>query len=216
MQLKYWGVVLTLCATFVLGLSACSTTQIHSNTRFLDIGLDNGSIRHDGIAFLTPSTVTGQEEDKQIIAFVFTETLATQRPDVPYLSLPKTLSAINDSGLSTAYKDMLLDYRATGIFPKETLADISLSTGMRFIAQLKLSGFEQGSRGRFSALGIRFMETKQANVRIFLQIWDAKKGKIVWEATEELNYSHDTFAERPITFNKIMGEASKNLIAKLP
>ena len=36
------------------------------------------------------------------------------------------------------------------------------------------------------------MQTKQANIRIFFQIWDSKDGSIAWEGTEEMNYSWDT------------------------
>ncbi|PLY16616.1 MAG: hypothetical protein C0631_03195 [Sedimenticola sp.] len=211
-----YAVWLLVSAIFLGGLSACSTTQIYSNTQHQKLDLDNGLLTSQGIAFLTPSTITGQEEDKQIIAFVFTETLAEQRPDIPYLSLPQTLSAINDAGLADEYRNILLDYRATGIFDKKTLAKIREATGKRFIAQLKLSDFEQGSRGRFGAFGLRIMDTKQAHVRIFLQIWDGDKGAIVWEATEELSYSHDTTSEKPVTFDKIVSEAAKNLIKDLP
>lgn len=197
-------------------LTGCETTQVHSTAKQLIINLDQGDLHKHGIAFLTPSTVTGKEEDKQVFALVFTDTLKEKRPDIRYKSLPQSLNAINQADLSRTYKQMVLDYQATGIFNKLSLSEISTAIGTRYIAQLKLADFTQYSKGRFSALGIRLLETKQAHVRVFLQIWNGKNGSIVWEAVEEMNFAYDTGAEDPVSFNLIVKEAATNLIYKLP
>ena len=88
--------------------------------------------------------------------------------------------------------------------------------GVRYLAQLKLSGFEQGAKGRFGLLGWRMVQTKHANIRLFLQVWDSENGAIVWEGTEELIYSNDSFSERPVTFQLVVEEVAHNLLSKLP
>ena len=60
------------------------------------------------------------------------------------------------------------------------------------------------------------IQTKEANIRLFLQIWDSENGAIVWEGTEELNYSRDTSSERPVTFQLVVEEVARNLVGKLP
>jgi hypothetical protein len=89
-------------------------------------------------------------------------------------------------------------------------------TGVRYLAQLKLSSFNQYSKGRFSFLGIRVVQTREANIRLFLQIWNSELGAIVWEGAEELNYAWDTTREEPVTFKLVVEEIARNLIGKLP
>ena len=57
-------------ALVILLLSSCAP-QISSEINHNTFTLTGDDIRTGGIAFVTPSTVTGQEEEKQIVAFVF-------------------------------------------------------------------------------------------------------------------------------------------------
>ena len=118
--------------------------------------------------------------------------------------------------MADEYKQMYIDYRDTGIFKRELLNAVGKVTGVRYLAQLKLSNFVQISKGRFSALGLRMFQTNQANIRLFLQIWDSQKGTIAWEGTDEVNYSWETSTEKPVTFRVIVEETAGNLVGKLP
>jgi hypothetical protein len=206
----------TLCLLLACITGACSKLQVHSTARDSVISLGPGQLEAHGLAFITPSTVTGQEEDKQTLASIFAEVLQAERPGIQVVSLPETLSAINTAGIADQYKRMVIDYRDTGIFKRELLNSVGTVSGARYVAQLKLSDFEQFSKGRFSALGLRMFQTNQAKIRLFLQIWDSEKGTIAWEGTDEVNYSWETSTEKPVTFRVIVEEAAGNLISRLP
>ncbi len=206
-------VVLAAALSFLAG---CSTNQIHSSTVENAISLESGDIDAGGLAFITPSTATGQEQDKQALALIFGETLIKERPKYRVVTLAKTLGAINRAGLADEYKQMFQDYRVTGIFDRDILRKIGLAVGARYLAQLKLAGFSQGSKERFSVLGIRMMQTLHANIRVFLQIWDSQNGTVAWEGAEELNYAYDTDEERPVTFRDVVVATAHRLIKRLP
>lgn len=199
-----------------VGLTGCATGQIHSSSDFESSGLEASQLGAGGVAFITPSTVTGQEADRQALALIFTEVIREAKPEVEITSLSQTLSAINDAGLSDQYKQMYVDYSDTGIFKLSTLQEISQSTGRRYLFQLKLSSFKQDTKGRFSALGLRLFQTTLANIRLFLQVWDAETGAIVWEGNEEVTFAEDTGYERPVTFESMVRKAAGNLIQNLP
>src|SRR5450830_1151159 len=118
------GRVTTLLAIgLALLLSACASQEIRTTTQqnipttqVLAINLQSEDIRTGGIAFITPSSVTGQEEDKQALALAFTEVLIEARPDLRIVPLPQTLSAVNRLGLTRDYRQMFEDYRLAGIF----------------------------------------------------------------------------------------------------
>jgi hypothetical protein len=198
-------------------LTGCSTTnQFHATTQVRAINLDSQSLKMSGIAFITPTSVTGQEEDKQALAFAFTEALKLARPDLRIVPLPETLGAINSAGFAGEYKQMFEDSRLTGIFSRDILRKVSHVTGVRYLAQLKLGGFQQGLQERWGLLGIRLVETQLTSLRLYLQIWDSETGIIVWEGTQELTASIDTLKDTPISFMVAVGQSAKDIIARLP
>lgn len=201
----------------ILLLSGCTTTnQLHSTTQALAINLDPQALKTTGIAFITPTSVTGQEEDKQALALAFTEALKLARPDLRIVTLPATLSAINQAGLASEYRQMFEDYRLTGIFNRETLQKVSLVTHVRYLAQLKLGGFRQESKNRWGTLGIRMLETKTTYLRLYLQIWDGKDGSVAWEGAQELTSAHESLQENPIPFKMAVEQSANELLARLP
>lgn len=206
-----------IVATAVLVWAAsCGAAQVYSTVNHHQFSLSSDELRNSGIAFITPSTVTGQEEEKQAVAFTFVETLKTERPDIKWVSLPETLSAINRADLGQAYQRMFAEYKDTGLFDSKTLYQVGEVTGTRYLGQLKLAGFSQGSTGRFSVFGLRLLETKFAKLRLFFQIWDAKDGSIAWEGVQELNWSEEEVNEDAVSLQTVIGAAARNLAKRLP
>ena len=196
--------------------SGCGIKQTHSFAQHVDIGLGPSDLEIYGMAFITPSTVTGKEQDRQALALIFSVKLAAERPDLQAVNLPETLSAINKAGLADSYRQMFADYSDTGIFKKDTLRQVGEVTGARYLAQIKLASFAQDSNRRLSLFGMRLFQTKQANVRVLLQIWDSANGTIVWEGADEVNLASDTVTEKPVAFKVVVEKAASNLIARLP
>ena len=180
------------------------------------ITLKKGELESSGIAFITPSTVTGQEQEKQTVALAFADVMKERRPGLRVVTLAETLSAVNRAGLAEPYKRMYDDYRDTGLFFSDTLRRVGAATGTRYIAQLKLQGFAQGSKGRFGFLGLRLVATIYGDVRLYLQIWDSRDGSIAWEGMQELRIAMDSTSEEPVTLRRLLERTARDLIAKLP
>jgi hypothetical protein len=212
-----------LAIGFALLLVGCTgqkirteTQQNSPTTQVQAINLRTEDLRTAGMAFITPSSVTGQEEDKQALALAFTGMLRYVRPDLRIVPLPETLSAINRTGLTVEYRRMFEDYRLTGIFDRETLQKVAKVTGMRYLAQLKLGAFRQESKARFGMAGIRLLETKTSTIRLFLQIWDSNDGSVAWEGSQESTVSHESLAEDYVSMKSIVEESARDLVARLP
>jgi hypothetical protein len=212
----------TVAAIVMLLSSGCAnnirsnTEQRNSTTQVQTISLTAKDLQAAGIAFITPSSITGQEEDRQALALAFTEEMRTSRPDLRCVTLSETLSAINRAGLTAEYRRMYEDSRLTGIFDRETLQKVSRLTGTRYLAQLKLGGFHQESKGRWGMLGIRMLETKSTAIRLFLQIWDSQDGAVVWEGSQELTIAHESLAEDPVSLQKAVEASAREVLARLP
>lgn len=209
------GMRYSLLLLLVVLQFACSH-QIYTTEEHRAFQLTADDLFQKGIAFTTPSSITGREQDRQSLALTFAEVLREHRPDLNVVSLSETLSDINKAGLLEEYMQMYEKYERTGIFDRSSLQKISAVTGTRYIAQLNLSGFNQGEKGRFGIMGLRLVETKQANLRVFLQIWDAQEGVIAWEGYEEINFSTETYTEEAITFYDIARQIAENMVARIP
>ena len=201
----------------LVALAGCSLRPTYYQTlKEQATALRQGDLESAGIAFITPSTVTGQEQEKQVVALAFADVLKHQRPGLKVSSLAETLSAVNRAGLTEPYKRMYDDYRDTGLFSSDTLRRVAEATGTRYVAQLKLQGFGQGSKGRFGLLGLRIVETLYGDVRVYLQIWDSRDGSIAWEAMQELRIARESTTEEPVMLRKLLERSARDLIAKLP
>jgi hypothetical protein len=196
--------------------AGCATVQVFPATQQQRITLAAGDLEKAGVAFITPSTVTGQEEEKQAVALIFAHVLRDERPGMHVVTLAEALSAINKAGLSDDYKRMYEEYRDTGLFKSAMLKRIGELAGVRYVAQIKLQGFTQGAKERFGAFGFRLVETRYANVRMFLQIWDSEDGTIAWEGIQETLYSREGINEKPITLQIAVERAARNLVKTLP
>jgi len=201
----------------VLALAGCSLQpHYYATLKEEAITLRKGDLESAGIAFITPSTVTGQEQEKQAVALAFADVLKQQRPSLKVSTLAETLSAVNRAGLSEPYKRMYDDYRDTGLFSSDTLRRVSQATGTRYVAQLKLQGFGQGSKGRLGVLGLRIVETLIGDIRVYLQIWDSRDGSVAWEGMQELRIARDSTTEEPVTMHILLERSAQDLVAKLP
>ena len=203
-------------APLILALAGCHGTQIYPNLQQQPISLRPGELEASGMAFITPSTVTGQEQEKQAVALTFADVIKRERQGLRVVTLAETLGAINKAGLGDAYKRMYDDYRDTGLLSRDVLQRVAAATGTRYLAQLKLQGFGQGAKERFGILGLRVVETQFAHVRLFFQIWDSSDGTIAWEGTQEMRISKETMTEEPVMLRTVFERTAHDLIATLP
>lgn len=205
-----------LVAALVL-LSGCSSTPVFYPTlQEQVISLRKGDLEASGIAFITPSTVTGQEQEREAVALTFTDVLKRERPALKVSTLAETLGAVNRAGISDTYKRMYQESRESGLFSAEALRRVGAATGSRYVAQVKLQAFNQSSKNRLGVLGLRLIETHYADVRLFLQIWDCRDGSIAWEAMQELRIARESTTEEPLMLRKVLEHSARGLIAKLP
>jgi hypothetical protein len=203
-------------AALLAALGGCQGTQMYPSLQLHLISLRAGDLEAAGIAFLTPSTVTGQEQEKQAVALTFADVIKRERQGLRVVTLAETLGAINKAGLADPYRRMYDDYRDTGLLSQETLRRVGAATGARYLVQLKLQGFGQGAKDRFGIFGLRIVETKFAHLRLFLQIWDSQDGTIAWEGMQEMRISQETITEEPVMLRTVLEHTAQDLVAQLP
>jgi hypothetical protein len=206
-----------LAVLLAAAAGACSTPPTYYSTlQHQPLLLGAGDLESGGIAFITPSTVTGQEQEKQAVALAYADVLKRERPALKVVTLAETLSAVNRAKLVEPYRRMYEDYRDTALFPADVLQRVSAATGTRYLAQLKLQSFSQGSKGRFGVFGFRVSETLIGDLRVYFQVWDSRDGSIVWEGMQELRIAVDSTSDEPVTLRDLVERSAHDIVAKLP
>jgi len=212
MSLKIVATCSALAAILLAGCAA--TNQVNVDLQYRQ--LVNGSILNGatGVGVLTPSAPTGQESDRQALADALGEILE-ENTDARIVTLPAMLSAINQAGLARPYSSMFTEYERTGLLERDLLRRIGEAAHVRYVAKLNLGNFEQATAGRARILGVRFLDTRTANIRVHLEIWDTQTGGIVWQGNEELTFAQEGVREKPVTFQQVARLASDRLVAKV-
>jgi hypothetical protein len=167
------------------------------------------------IGFVTPSSAQGLEEDKWILLSILADNFKEMREEVEVVPPSRSLSLINQSGLAEEYNKMINLYHTSGVFDKKILEKIKKAVEVQFLVHLKLASFNQYAFTRLSTFGLRVIDSQEAKMRIFMQIWDVE-GKIVWESSAEGIITQEEFRARPISFNELARSTCRKLIEKLP
>jgi hypothetical protein len=213
---KGHAVVLAVVVALTAG---CSTLQENGTLTVAARRAD--SLKADdlstyGIAFVTPLTVTGQEQDRASLALIFSQVLQQMRPGVHVVPLTEALGDINRAGLADDYKRFMANYHGGELLDKVSLKQISQATGVRYIAELKMASFLQESEDRFGVLGLHLVDTKKSSIRLSLQIWNSEDGSIAWEGAHELYLASDTLIAKPISFRSVVEASARKLIGQIP
>ncbi len=206
--------VVLLLLLFAAGCA--SMDQFEYDTEHESLSLQAGDLAAGGIGFLTPAAATGREADKQALALSFAKKLQLMYPQIRVVTLPHVLSAVNAADLDEQYKQMYRDYLETSILEGSILRSIGEVSEVRYFAQLSLASFQQSRQRRFGFFGLRVSQTESANIRVFVQIWDAHNASVAWEGFVEFNFSYETSAEAPVTFQDVAELAAEQLFSELP
>ena len=146
----------------------------------------------------------------------FSMALAEKRPDVRIVHLSETLSSVNRAGFFDGYRRMIGEYHDSGLMDPAALAQVAKATGARYIAMLSMASFQQVYHDRLGIFGLRVLQTKEAHVRLSLQIWDSADGSVAWEGAQEFHMASETASESAVSFKSVVQEAAARLVAEIP
>ena len=115
--------------------------------------------------------------------------LSRTTPPVRVVPMPETLSRLADHDLTGDYGDLMAGFGRTGILERERLRRIGAALGSRYVMQPGLAEFSMGLFDKFEFWGIKIVRSRIATLRLWLQIWEAPTGHLLWERTGELTVS---------------------------
>jgi hypothetical protein len=127
----------------------------------------------------------------------------------------EALSRINQEGLATAYAAMVSDYSRSGILTRDVLRQVGSAVNAHYALQPSMAAFTQTVSSRLSIFGLRLFQTRVTQLRLSVQIWDARTGQIVWEASGEATLGAEDVREFRLPFEEIAKHLWRRILQDL-
>lgn len=108
------------------------------------------------------------------------------RPPIQAMPAYRTLSLLNEKGLTGDYADLISGYSAGGILDRQRLQRIGSTLGSRYLLLPGVAEFNQTVVDKFEAAGFKALRSRITTLRLWLQLWDTNTGEIVWESGGEV------------------------------
>jgi hypothetical protein len=112
--------------------------------------------------------------------------LTKARPPIQVIPAYETVSLINERGLARNYADLLSGFAPGGILDAERLRTIGSALGIRYVLLPGLAEFDQLIMDKYEAFGVKLVRSRLTTLRLWLQMWDAQTGRLVWESAGEV------------------------------
>jgi hypothetical protein len=112
--------------------------------------------------------------------------LTKAQPPIRVIPANETVSTINEQGLTRDYEEMLAGFTPGGILDRQRLRAIGSALGSRYLLLPGLAEFNQLIMDKYDVIGVKLVRTRVTTLRLWLQLWDAQTGRILWESAGEL------------------------------
>lgn len=176
----------------------------------------NGVVRTIGLLTAMEGKDGNGSEYRRLLADFIEESIRSDRPDLHITPYWEGLNTINSRGLAPDYAAMFTQYASTGILDGVALRKLGEAMKVDYVIQPRLVNFQQKQSNRFSALGLTIFKTHESEIKIYIEMWDVKTGRLVWIGLSEANLASEKFRARPIPFEAVARVAVQNLIKKIP
>ena len=209
-----------LSLAFILAcMTGCSSSiygwQVRTNSTEFSPSFDPGLLGKEPIAVLGALAMPGLRGNEVGMDLMLGDVLQRVAPHIHIVNQQQTISQINQQGLAAEYTQMRTDAEQSHILNLDSLKKIGAAIGARFVFQPRLAAFTQimYDRWTFPGFGVVISQTRQCDLRISVQLWDAKTGELLWASMAEGTMQSEAFAKNPVYLEDAMRVTMGSLVA---
>jgi hypothetical protein len=216
------GTVIAVTAALLTGCAPLSLSQSYTTSTPRPQSGDVADLAHEPVAtlgLLAPASLQG-------LSPVLSHALvaAVAKADSPIRMSPahETANRLNEQGLAAAYAEMIAGFARSGILDREQLRKIGSALGSRYVFLPGIAELNEVLADRFEAVGLKVVRNRVVTLRLWLQLWDAQSGRILWESAGETTVATQILATAQTTPLDTIAQSlwlrmlQDNLIAREP
>jgi hypothetical protein len=112
--------------------------------------------------------------------------LAEVAPPIRVSPAHDTLNRLNDHGLAGEYAELIAGFARSSILDRDRLRRVGAALGARYVFLPGVAALDHGLVDRFEVAGFKLIRNQVTTLRLWLQLWDAQSGRILWESVGEV------------------------------
>ncbi|MHC4117346.1 MAG: hypothetical protein ACYSWO_07535 [Planctomycetota bacterium] len=132
------------------------------------------------------------------------------------LSFTDLTNKLNEKDLAFRHAEMKEFYQQNGMFRKSDLEFLAREIGADYIVLPCLLDVKRWSKGRFSVVGVRFLQTQVVSGILGLEIWNTRTGRKVFSATSDITLATEKIREEPLSMEDAFTRAWYGIMKELP
>ena len=148
--------------------------------------VDPAALRREPVATLGLVAPSGLQGFGPALSQALTRALADAAPAIRGAAAPETVSTLNERGLAAEYADLIAGFNRSGILERERLARIGSALGCRYVLLPGLAAVDYSLYDKFEIWGIKIVRSRVIVLRLWLQLWDVRTGRLLWESAGEV------------------------------
>jgi hypothetical protein len=189
-----------MIVTLSTALSAGCSTPFHLSDAYITStprspGLDIAVLTCEPVATLDPVAASAIQGLGPTVSHALTTALWQATPPIRAVPIPEMMNRLTDQGLAAEYADVLRSPTRGRVLEREQLRRIGVALGSRYVLQPGLAEFSQTLLDKLDVSGLQVVRTRMSGLRLWLQLWDAQTGHLLWESTGEVTVLEPVFRQ---------------------
>ncbi|HEY7532539.1 MAG TPA: hypothetical protein VH681_07100 [Nitrospiraceae bacterium] len=191
--------------------------QVRTTSTAFSPSYDPVTLGQEPVAILGALTMAGLRGNELGLDYLLGEVLHKVAPQMRVIDSRQSLSQINQLGLAAEYTQMRADAEQSHVLNRDSLKKIGTALGARYVFQPRLASFTQimTDRWTFPGFGVLLMQTRSADLRVSLQLWDTKTGALLWVSMAEGTLQSEAASRDLVYFEDAARVALGSIVADL-
>jgi hypothetical protein len=197
--------MLGFLAALVMGCGGpFSLWDAHTTSTPRGQSLDVSALAREPVAVLAVMAPAALQGLSPSVSHALSTTLSEATPPIQAIPTHETANRLNEKGLAADYREMTSDFAPGGILDRQRLGRIGAALGVKYVLQPGLAEFAQTLTDRFEIAGWKAVKSRVSVLRLWLQLWDAQAGQILWESAGEVTVASEIVQEqRTVPLNEM-------------
>jgi hypothetical protein len=181
----FYLVLLGLFPALVVGCTPVYMSDTYTSSTPKTQSFELGSEPVAVLGLIAPAPLQGFAPS---LSQSLTIALTKARPPIQVIPAYETVSRINEQGqgLAQTYANLLSGFATAGILQLQWLRPIGSALGSRYLLLPGVAEFDQLVMDKYEAIGVKLVRTRITTLRLWLQLWDAQTGRMLWESAGEV------------------------------
>jgi hypothetical protein len=177
--------MLAFSAALLPGCTPLHLWDVHTTSMPRSPAFDVGELAREPVATLGVLAPAGLQGFSSSLSQALTTALAEATPSLRGMPSLDTVNTLNEQGLAAEYAELIAGFLRNGILERERLQRIGSALRARYVLLPGLAEFDEVLIDRFEFSGLKVVQGRVTTLRLWLQLWDAQAGRLLWESTGE-------------------------------